>query len=84
MSQLGVHDPAGLDQEGGHLAQGAVGDLRGGRLDDQGAVEPLGLDLVEQLGDASVLAVAPGLEADQPERVVLDLPIVDIAALAGR
>jgi len=82
-----VHDPAGLDQEGGHLAQGAVGDLRGGRLDDQGAGEPLGLDLlelVEQLGDAGVLAVAPGVEADQPERVVLDLPITDIAALAGR
>ena len=54
------------------------------RLDDQGAGGPLGLDLLEQLGDAAVLAVAPGVEADQPERVVLDLPIVDVAALAGR
>ena len=81
---MGVHDPVRLDQEGGHLGQGAVGDLRGGRLDDRGVGEPLGLELVEQLGDAGVLTVAPGLEADRPERVVLDLPIADLAAHAGR
>jgi len=65
--------PSGISEEAGSTIRGAG--------------EPLGLDLlelVEQLGDAGVLAVAPGVEADQPERVVLDLPIADVAALAGR